>query len=201
MPNSLNPLSAPTRLDFEARMGQSGVVLWLTGLSGSGKSTLGDALAGTLHERGLWVSRLDGDALREGLCADLGFSSEDRAENLRRFAQVARLMLRQGLIVIVSTISPLEQHREVMRAHLPTEDLVHLHVCTSLEECKARDPKGLYARALAGEIPSFTGISAPYQVPHDADLQVETHGSVEASLESILVYLEKCGRIPQGDTP
>lgn len=198
MPKSLNPLHAPTRLDFEARMGQSGVVLWLTGLSGSGKSTLGDALAATLHERGLWVSRLDGDALREGLCADLGFSPEDRAENLRRFAQVARLMLRQGLIVIVSTISPLEQHREVMRAHLPTEDLVHLHIDTPLEECKARDPKGLYARALAGEIPSFTGISAPYQVPQDADLQVDTRGSIEASLELILVYLKKSGRIPQG---
>lgn len=185
----------PDRAQFEARMNQRGMVLWLTGLSGSGKSTLADALAATLHGQGYWVARLDGDVLREGLCSDLGFSPQDRAENLRRFAQVAALMLRQGLIVIVSTISPLQQHRAVMRNNLDAQDLVHLHIDTPLERCQARDPKGLYRRALAGEIANFTGVSAPYERPEDAHLQVDTAGSVQESLDAMLAYLVGCGRI------
>lgn len=176
-------------------MNQRGLVLWLTGLSGSGKTTLGDALAAYLHEQGYWVSRLDGDALREGLCSDLGFSPEDRAENLRRFAEVANLMLRQGLIVIVSTISPLKSHRAVMRVRTNPGDLVHLHIDTPLAQCQARDPKGLYEKAACGEIPNFTGVSAPYERPEDADLQVSTGGKVQDSLNEILEYLAQTRRI------
>lgn len=184
---------APWRGEFEARMGQQAKVLWLTGLSGSGKSTVADALARQLHEQEYWVARLDGDALRDGLCRDLGFSPQDRAENLRRFAEVAGLMLRQGLIVIVSTISPLACHRQVMREALQGEDLIHLHMDTPLEECEARDPKGLYRRARAGEIPQFTGVSAPYERPEDAQLQVSTQGSIQDSVDMIVAYLQQKG--------
>lgn len=190
-----SPQAAPGRADFEKRLGQRALVLWLTGLSGSGKSTLGDALAGHLHAHGAYVARLDGDALREGLCADLGFSPEAREENLRRFAHVAKLMLRQGLLVIVSTISPLKRHRKVMREILAAEDLVHVHMDTPLERCEARDPKGLYQRARAGEIPSFTGVSAPYERPEDADLQLDTGGSVQDSLQALLAYLAETDRL------
>lgn len=186
---------APRRSEFEARMGQQAKVLWLTGLSGSGKSTVADALARQLHDQGYWVARLDGDALRDGLCRDLGFSPQERAENLRRFAEVAELMLRQGLIVIVSTISPLASHRQVMRATLRGEDLIHLHMDTPLQECEARDPKGLYRRARAGEIPQFTGVSAPYEPPEDAQLQVSTQGTVQESVDLILTYLQQEGSL------
>lgn len=170
-------------------MKQRGRVLWFTGLSGSGKSTLADALATELFAQGRWVSRLDGDVLRAGLCRDLGFSAQERSENLRRFAYVAQLMLRQGLIVVVSTISPLAQHRELVRQILGAEDLLHFHMDTPLESCEARDPKGLYAKARRGEIPNFTGISAPYERPDDADLQVRTDQGIEASLQQVMQAL------------
>lgn len=176
-------------------MGQRGAVLWLTGLSGSGKSTLGDALAGCLDAQGYWVSRLDGDALRGGLCSDLGFSAQEREENLRRFAHVANLMLRQGLVVIVSTISPLARHRKVMREIVASTDLVHIHVDTPIERCEARDPKGLYQKARRGEIPSFTGVSAPYERPQDADLQLDTSETVQDSIDALLEFLRSQGRI------
>lgn len=170
-------------------MKQRGRVLWFTGLSGSGKSTLADALAAELFAKGLWVSRLDGDVLRAGLCSDLGFSAQERSENLRRFAHVAQLMLRQGLIVVVSTISPLAQHRSLVREILGQDDLFHLHVDTPLAACEARDPKGLYAKARSGEIPNFTGVSAPYERPEDADLQVRTDQGITDSLQQVMAAL------------
>lgn len=172
-------------------MQQTGRVLWFTGLSGSGKSTLADALAAKLFDRGLWVSRLDGDVLRTGLCSDLGFSAQERSENLRRFAHVAELMLRQGLVVVVSTISPRKEHRALVRTILGDNDYTHLHVDTPLDTCEARDPKGLYASARRGEILNFTGISAPYERPEDADFQVRTDQGVEDSLRQILAFIDE----------
>lgn len=186
---SHSQVQVPSRADFEARMNQRGRVLWFTGLSGSGKSTLADALAAKLFEGGSWISRLDGDALRSGLCSDLGFSAQARTENLRRFAHVAHLMLRQGLVVLVSTISPRAQHRALVRELLGDEDYLHLHVDTPLKVCQARDPKGLYAKARRGEIPNFTGVSAPYERPDDADLQVRTDRGIDDSLRQILDFL------------
>lgn len=170
-------------------MNQRGRVLWFTGLSGSGKSTLADALAAKLFEQGRWVARLDGDVLRAGLCSDLGFSAQERTENLRRFAHVAQLMVHQGLMVVVSTISPLAVQRKMVREILGQEDLFHLHVDTPLASCEARDPKGLYAKARRGEIPNFTGISAPYERPEDADLHVQTDGELQDSLAQIMASI------------
>lgn len=189
MSSAQGQIKAPTRAHFEARIHQRGKVLWFTGLSGSGKSTLADALAAKLFEQQRWVSRLDGDVLRAGLCRDLGFSAQDRSENLRRFAHVAQLMLGQGLIVVVSTISPLAEHRKLVRDILGSEDLLHFHMDTPLASCEARDPKGLYARARRGEILNFTGISAPYERPQDADLQVRTDRGVEDSLSQVLEFI------------
>lgn len=186
---SQSQVHAPSRADFEARMNQRGRVLWFTGLSGSGKSTLADALAAKLFDQGLWISRLDGDALRAGLCSDLGFSAQARSENLRRFAHVAELMLRQGLIVLVSTISPRAQHRALVREILGAQDYLHLHVDTPLAVCQERDPKGLYAKAQRGEIPNFTGVSAPYDRPDDADLQVRTDLGLDDSLRQVLDFI------------
>lgn len=192
-------LAPPTRSDFEQRLGQRAFVAWFTGLSGSGKSTLANALAAHLHAQGLLVARLDGDKLRQGLCQDLGFSASEREENLRRFAHVARLMLDQGLIVIVSTISPLARHRSVMRSCIDATDLSLLHVDTSLKDCEARDPKGLYKKARNQEIPQFTGISAPYERPDDADLQVSTRSSVQDSLDQVIAYLTQKGQLAVSD--
>ncbi len=173
-----------------AQLGQRPAIAWLTGLPGSGKTTISDAVDRRLATHGRHVCVLDGDNLRHGLCSDLGFSAADRAENVRRTAEVARLMAEAGLVVIVSLISPFRADRARARAiagHLP---FLEVYVDTSLATCEARDPKGLYARARAGAITAFTGVSAPYELPEGPDLTLRTQGlTVAASAEPLCARL------------
>ncbi len=162
-----------TQADREKRNGHRGGVVWLTGLSGSGKSTLALELEKRLNELGFHVYVLDGDNLRHGLNADLGFSPEDREENIRRVGEVAALMARAGLVAISAFISPYRADRQ--RARASAGGAFHeVHVDADLATCEKRDPKGLYKRARAGEIPDFTGISAPYETPESPDIIVDT---------------------------
>jgi len=147
-------------------------VLWFTGLSGAGKSTIADLVEQELHRRGCQTMSLDGDNLRHGLCRDLGFGDADRAENIRRVAEVARLMTDAGLIVLVSLISPFREDRDQARALLPPEEFVEIFVDTPLTECERRDRKGLYRRARAGEIVNFTGVDGPYEAPQEPELHL-----------------------------
>lgn len=149
-----------------------GVVVWLTGLSGAGKSTIADEVHARLARRGVQASILDGDVLRRGLCSDLGFSPEDRRENIRRVGEVARLLVDAGVVAVVALISPYRADRRRVREKLSEGTFVEVFVDTPLAECERRDPKGLYVRARAGQIPEFTGISAPYERPEAPELHL-----------------------------
>jgi bifunctional enzyme CysN/CysC len=151
-------------------------VLWFTGMSGSGKSTIANLLERKLYSEGKHTYILDGDNVRHGLNRDLGFTDADRVENIRRVAEVAKLMADAGLIVIVSFISPFRSERRAAREMMRPGEFVEVFVDTPLEECVRRDPKGLYARALKGEIPNFTGISSPYEAPEAPEIHLETVG-------------------------
>lgn len=151
-----------------------GLLVWLTGLSGSGKTTLAQSLHAQWPDAHRPVMLLDGDVLRRGLCADLGFSEQDRAENMRRVGHVSELFLQQGFIVLAAFISPLEQDRMRVRQIVGASHMLEVYVRCSLQECERRDVKGLYRRARAGTIPAFTGISAPYEVPQVPDLVLDT---------------------------
>lgn len=170
-------------------------VLWFTGLSGSGKSTLAEALRNRLQDAGQACTLLDGDVLRTGLCSDLGFTPEDRAENVRRVTEVARLLSRAGVVTLVALISPYRTGRDRARDRIgPAFREIHLDV--PLEACEARDPKGLYRRARAGEIPSFTGIDAPYEAPLAPELRLRTHElPLEVCIDSIaeLIHWNRAG--------
>jgi adenylyl-sulfate kinase len=175
--------SGVTAVERAQRLGQRGVTVWLTGLSGSGKSTIARELEGVLHARGRHAFVLDGDTLRTGLNRDLGFSREDRAENVRRTAEAARLLCDAGLVAIVALISPFRAERDSARAIVGPDRFVEVHVDTPLEVCETRDVKGLYARARTGEIPEFTGISSPYEPPAAPDLVL--HGGREPVADSV----------------
>lgn len=171
-------------------LSQSPATLWLTGLSGSGKSTLAFALEKALFERSKLAYTLDGDNIRHGLCRDLGFSAEDRSENIRRIAEVAHLMNDAGLIVISSFISPYREDREMARAIIGADRFVEVHVSTPLAACEQRDPKGLYKKARDGELTNFTGISAPYEEPLAATLSLNTSElSLEDCVQQLLALL------------
>lgn len=164
------------RVDADARrkrFGHQGGVVWFTGLSGSGKSTIGVALESHLFDAGMNVVLLDGDNLRHGLTSDLGFSPQDRRENLRRVGEVAALFAKSGAIVITALISPYAEDRARARAAAGGQ-FIEVYVDADLDACKARDPKGLYAKAVSGEIPEFTGVSAPYDVPVSPDVRIDT---------------------------
>ncbi len=156
------------------RNGHRGQVIWLTGLSGAGKSTIAMALERRLFDDGRQVYVLDGDIVRTGLCQDLGFSSEDRSENIRRIGEVARIMANSGLCVIVAFISPFRVDRDRVRDAMPEDCFIEVYVNASLEVCQKRDTKGLYARAIRGEIADFTGISSPYEPPVSPEVELNT---------------------------
>lgn len=162
------------------------LTVWFTGLSGAGKSTLAMALRSHAVFEGRPVTVLDGDQLRTGLCRDLGFSEADRSENVRRVAEVARLMNEAGVSVICALISPLREQRASARTIIGSERFFEVHVATPLEVCEARDPKGLYRKARAGQLPQFTGIGSPYEAPEQPELRLEAGGeSAAVSLERL----------------
>ena len=181
------------RAKREQLLGQQGATLWFTGLSASGKSTVAFHLEHALIERGRLAYVLDGDNIRHGLNKNLGFSPEDRTENIRRIGEVAKLFADTGVILLASFISPYQQDRDAARqlheeASLP---FFEVHVSTSLEECERRDPKGLYKKARAGEIPRFTGISAPYEVPTSPEVTLDAGAlSLDETTEKLLAFLE-----------
>lgn len=180
----------------EALLQQRGAVVWLTGLSGSGKSTIAVAAEAALHARGKLAYVLDGDNIRHGLNANLGFSPEDRSENIRRIGEVAKLFTDCGVLVFTSFISPYRADRESARALFAPGDFFEVHVKASVETCEGRDPKGLYQKARAGEIPEFTGISAPYEAPENPELILDTNTqSVEQSCAALVAHLEAQGRL------
>ena len=186
------------RSDRERNNGHLGAVVWFTGLSGAGKSTIAAAAEQELTARGLHTYSLDGDNIRFGLCSDLGFSADDRAENIRRIGEVSALMHDAGLIVLSAFISPAKAHRDAVRARLPEGSFIEVHVATSLEACEARDVKGLYAKARAGEIKGFTGIDDPYEAPESAELTLDTAGkSVDACVQEVIDLLETRGIVPK----
>jgi adenylylsulfate kinase len=183
-----------TRAEREKLLGQRGVTIWLTGLSGSGKSTIAVAAQGALHERGTHSYVLDGDNVRHGLNQNLGFSPEDRTENIRRIGEVAKLFTDAGIIALTSFISPYRADRDAVRAIMEPGDFVEVLVDASVETCEGRDVKGLYKKARAGEIPEFTGISAPYEAPEKPELVLDTNSqTVEESVEQLMGHLEEKG--------
>jgi len=183
-----------TREDRERLLGQKGVTVWLTGLSGSGKSTLAVAAEQALVTAGRLAYVLDGDNIRHGLNKNLGFSPADRTENIRRIGEVAKLFSDAGLIVFTSFISPYRADRDLVRKIHDPGRFLEVHVAASLETCEGRDVKGLYQKARRGEIPEFTGISAPYEPPERPELVLDTNRqSVKESVDRLLGHLEKKG--------
>lgn len=177
-----------------ALVGNTPMVLWFTGLSGSGKSTIANIVEQTLHRAGRPTYSLDGDNIRHGLCRDLGFTAEDRVENIRRVGEVAKLFVDAGLIVLCSFISPFRAERRMVRDLLGPGEFLEVFVDTPIEACIARDPKGLYARAQAGQIKNFTGIDSPYEAPEDPELHIRTAGRTpEECAEDVLARLRSAG--------
>jgi adenylylsulfate kinase len=174
--HSIEPVQqqAITREARERRNGHRSLLVWFTGLSGSGKSTLAQALAEVLHQRGFLTYVLDGDVVRNGLCSDLGFSYEDRTENIRRVGEVAKLMVDAGVIVLAAFISPLAKDRQRVREILPEGRFIEVYCDSSLQVCEQRDVKGLYKKARAGKLAEFTGISSVYERPTQPELVLPT---------------------------
>jgi bifunctional enzyme CysN/CysC len=187
------------KIDKNARAAmkhQKPCVLWFTGLSGAGKSTIADLLEQCLHQQGHHTIVLDGDNVRHGLNRDLGFTDEDRVENIRRVAEVAKLMVEAGLIVIVSFISPFRSERRMARSLLGPQEFIEIYVDTPLEICEARDPKGLYKLARANKLPNLTGIGSPYEVPEHADLVLAAGAKrADALAQEVLATIQRRGII------
>ena len=179
------------RLQRAATKRQKPAVVWLTGLSGSGKSTIANALEARLHSLGYHSMLLDGDNIRHGLNRDLGFTEADRVENIRRIGEVAKLMADAGLVAITAFISPFRSDRETARLLVPAGEFIEVYVCTPLEECERRDPKGLYARARSGRIPNFTGIDSPYEPPEIPEITLDTLRSSPEECVDILIQFMK----------
>ncbi|MCC6937282.1 MAG: adenylyl-sulfate kinase [Flavobacteriales bacterium] len=178
------------RSDKEGLLGQRGCAIWMTGLSGSGKSTIAIALERELHEQGRFCVVLDGDNVRTGINNNLGFSDADRTENIRRIAEVAKLFVQQGSVVICCFVSPTIVIREQAKAIIGGVDFIEVFIDTPLEVCEARDVKGLYAKARAGEVKDFTGISAPFEVPPSPAIRIVTADrSEEASTAELLNFI------------
>ncbi len=188
--------SQVTRAHREKLLDQRGALLWLTGLSGSGKSTVAFRVEHALIERGCVAYVLDGDNVRHGLNSNLGFSADDRAENIRRIGEVGKLFVDAGLITLSSLVSPYRADRDQVRALLAEDQFFEIYVNTPLEICEQRDPKGLYKRARAGEIPNFTGISDPYEEPQAPELELKTDTvTIDEAARQVICLLEQHGKI------
>lgn len=176
-----------TRADKERLLGQRGMMIWFTGLSGSGKSTIALSLERELDKRGILCRILDGDNIRSGINRNLGFSEEDRIENIRRIAEVGKLFVDTGIVTIAAFISPTNQLREMAADIIGKDDFREVYVSTPLSVCEQRDVKGLYARARRGEIKDFTGVSAPFEAPEHPDLELDTSVlSLEEAVNRVL---------------
>ena len=176
--------------------GHKGAVLWFTGLSACGKSTIANAVDHKLHQRGKHTFVLDGDNIRLGLNKNLRFSAEDRTENIRRIGEVAKLFANAGTITLTAFISPYRADRDKVREILPGGEFIEIYVNASLETCEKRDPKGLYKKARAGEIPNFTGISDPYEAPSKPELVLDSDTkTIDQLADEVIAYLEKHGLI------
>ena len=188
MENNIYPIftQMQTREEKERLLGQRGITLWFTGLSGSGKSTVAIALEKKLSSEGILCRIIDGDNVRCGLNAGLGFSPQDRKENIRRIAEVCKLFTQTGIVTLATFISPTREIRGMARDIIGEEDFMEVFIATPLEECEKRDVKGLYARARKGEIKEFTGISSPFEEPEDPDVRIDTSClSLEESVRQI----------------
>lgn len=193
-PNIIRHPVLVTRAHREAKHGHRGVIVWLTGLSGSGKSTLAYSVENVLHANGCQTVVLDGDHVRHGLCRDLGFSPEDRRENIRRVGEVAKLFMETGVIVLTAFISPYRADREDVRKLVGAEDFIEVYCDAPLEVCESRDPKGHYKKARLGQIMEFTGVSSPYEVPKNAEMVVNSGTlSVGECVRQIIEKISKCG--------
>lgn len=192
--------SLVTSADRKNTFGHESCVLWLTGLSGSGKSTIAAELERTLLNRGVHTCILDGDNVRHGLNSDLGFSEEDRRENIRRIGEVTKLFVDAGMVVLTAFISPFREDRDRVRSLMGPGEFFEIFAMCSLELCEERDPKGLYAKARAGEISDFTGIDSPYEEPLDPELVLDTGElSVEECVNRVIARLEESGIISTED--
>ena len=184
--------SEVTKAERQERNGHKSVVIWFTGLSGSGKSTVSVALEKALFEQKITSYRLDGDNIRHGLNKNLGFSPEDRKENIRRIGEVGKLMVDAGVVTMTAFISPYEEDRNIVRDILEDGEFIEVYTKCSLDECEARDPKGLYKKARSVEIKEFTGINAPYEEPSNPEIIIDTEQhSVEEAVEEIVAYLKE----------
>ncbi|EOI3464302.1 adenylyl-sulfate kinase [Cronobacter dublinensis] len=183
-----HPVTAAQR---EQLHGHRSAVLWFTGLSGSGKSTVAGALEEALHQLGVSTYLLDGDNVRHGLCSDLGFSDDDRKENIRRVGEVAKLMVDAGLVVLTAFISPHRAERQMVREQLGAGRFIEVFVDTPLEVCEARDPKGLYKKARAGELRNFTGIDAVYEAPQTPEIHLDGQQLVTNLIAQLLDLLRR----------
>jgi adenylylsulfate kinase len=182
--------SEVTKVERQRAKRHKSAVLWFTGLSASGKSTLSVALETALHQKGVHTYRLDGDNVRFGLNKNLGFSPEDRTENIRRIGEVSKLMIDAGLLTLTAFISPYREDRDQVRELVEPGEFIEVYVKASLQSCEERDPKGLYKKARAGEIKGFTGIDAPYEEPEQAEIVIDTDQlNIQEATETILNYL------------
>lgn len=175
------------KADREKHHGHKSFLLWFTGLSGSGKSTIANAVELELYKKGISTYTLDGDNIRQGINRDLGFSPEDRTENIRRIAEIAHLMVDAGIVTLAAFVSPYLSDRDAIKTIVGAENFIEIYINTSLEECERRDVKGLYKKARSGEIKNMTGISAPYEAPVNPDIEIVTDNqSVESAVAAIL---------------
>ena len=185
-----------SRDERETKLKQRGVLLWLTGLPSSGKSTIAYTVEHALANRGHLAYVLDGDNIRFGLNGNLGFSAEDRTENIRRIGEVGKLFVDGGFLTLASFVSPYSEDRDAVRELMGEGDFVEIFIDTAVEICEERDPKGLYKKARSGEIPNFTGFSDPYEVPEKPEMIIKTADwTAEAAAELIIEMLEKLGKI------
>lgn len=183
--------SEVTKEERQQRKNHKSAVIWFTGLSGSGKSTISVALEKALYDQQVHTYRLDGDNVRHGLNKNLGFSPDDRTENIRRIGEVSKLMVDAGLVTVTAFISPYQADRDVVRELLGEDEFIEVYTSCSLDECEARDPKGLYQKARNGEIQGFTGINAPYEEPQNPEIVIDTEQySVEDAVTQIIDYLK-----------